>query len=67
VYFTALVVADIGNTPLWPALFVVTVAIVVLVAHAWDRTGWNRRLTLKVPLAMQRALARVSGLRPNGR
>ena len=67
VYFTALVVADMGYTPLWPALFVLTVAIVFLVALAWDRTGWNRHLTLKVPLAMQHVLARVSGFRPGGR
>jgi uncharacterized membrane protein len=61
-YFTVVVVADVGFTPLWPAGFLLTVVILVAATYAWDRTGWTRRLTLRVPSPLRRALARAAAV-----
>jgi len=58
VYFTVLVRLGLAYTPLWPAVFALSVTILVLAVLGWDRSGWNRHLTFRLPRSLAALLIR---------
>lgn len=67
VYFSLFASAGLEYTPLWPTLFIASASILVAGTIAWDRTGWSRHLTLRVPERLTGVVARAAGLSPAGR
>lgn len=48
VYFTLLAVLRLKHTPLWPLYFAISVVFLGAIARAWERSGGNRWLTLRI-------------------
>lgn len=63
IYFTVLVLIPLPNTPWWPLPFALSAAALLLLAHLWDRSGWNRALILHIPTRLSARIDRFLGAR----